>query len=105
MIADSIIAHAVKLLHQNAPGATIILFGSYARGEAKDDSDLDLLIVEPELRFRRRETMRLRDLLRPLRLPVDLIVVSRSVFDAYSGVEGSILQRAQMEGRVLRAAS
>jgi predicted nucleotidyltransferase len=29
----------------NAPGATLILYGSYARGDYNEDSDIDLLIL------------------------------------------------------------
>lgn len=33
----------------------MILFGSRARGEGRPDSDLDLLVIEPELKSRRAE--------------------------------------------------
>lgn len=32
-------------MHGVEPGATVILYGSYARGEEKEDSDIDLLIL------------------------------------------------------------
>jgi len=37
MIKDSV--------RQSEPGATLILYGSYARGEEREDSDIDVLIV------------------------------------------------------------
>jgi len=37
MIKDSV--------QQTEPGATVILYGSYARGEEKEDSDIDVLIL------------------------------------------------------------
>jgi len=49
MIDEATINKAVELLQQAAPDATIILFGSGARGEAKEDSDLDFLVVEPSV--------------------------------------------------------
>lgn len=36
----------IEFLHNEFPGATIILFGSYADGEDTIDSDIDLAIIE-----------------------------------------------------------
>ncbi len=41
--------HIIQLIkasvHKAEPGADIILFGSYARGDQRTDSDIDLLIL------------------------------------------------------------
>ena len=34
-----------KSVHETDPNATIILYGSYARGDYREDSDIDLLIL------------------------------------------------------------
>lgn len=100
MIDDQTIQKAVDALLDAAPaGSEVILFGSYARGDRSRDSDLDFLVIEPELSNRRAESVRLRSALRPLRVPVDVLVVSRQAFDAWKDVPNNVIHEAAREGR------
>lgn len=65
---DAVIAEAARRILDAAPGAQVILFGSHVRGAAHVDSDLDLLVVEPQVRDASREEVRLRRALRGLGL-------------------------------------
>jgi predicted nucleotidyltransferase len=47
MLDDAGIAAIGNVLRSAAPDAEVLLVGSYARGEANDRSNLDLLVVEP----------------------------------------------------------
>ena len=42
----------------------ILLFGSYGRGDAKETSDLDFLVIKGEVENRRKETVLLHDAIR-----------------------------------------
>jgi len=76
-IPDTLIREAARRLGEAArKPARVILFGSYARGEADVDSDLDFLVVQQDGFSRRREIVRLQDALSPLRVPAELIVIS-----------------------------
>ena len=100
MIDARTIQRAVDVLLESAPhGSEVILFGSYARGDAVSQSDVDFLVIEPQLPDRRTETVRLRSALRPLRLPVDVLVVSRQAFLAWKDVPNNVIHEAAREGR------
>ncbi len=77
----------------------VLLFGSHARGDAKPDSDLDFLVIERDVRDRHAEMIRLQRTLRPLGVPVDIVVVSESYANEWSAVVGTLIHAALNEGR------
>ena len=101
MISESTIQKAVELLREAANPVKIILFGSYARGDITEKSDLDFLVIEKEFKSRREEMVRLSDVLRPLRIPVDVLVASEKVFNEWADTPGTVLYEAAKEGKVL----
>lgn len=103
MTDEQRIAEAGRRLYQAAPDARVILFGSHARGNARPGSDLDLLVIEPELPSRRKEFGRLRMALGDLGVPVDLIVVSTDHVRRWGEVRGGVIHEALRDGRVLAA--
>ena len=76
------------------------MFGSYARDEATENSDLDFLVVEPEDPDPVVEPTRLRRLLRPLRIPADVIAVGSQRFERWKQYAGTVHAIADREGRV-----
>ena len=80
----------------------IVLFGSQARGDADDTSDVDLLIVvdEPFRNGRERVDMmtRLWRVLSDIRGPKDLLVYS---LEKWKGAPNHVIARALREGEAL----
>lgn len=95
---------AVERLVAAARPKQIILFGSHARGDADDHSDIDLLVVQPVVEDRFEEMIRLNRALKGLVMPVDLLVVSEQEFEQRSATPGTVEHTARREGRVLYAA-
>jgi len=104
---DSIIQEIVDTIVREVDPETVILFGSHARGNARAESDVDLLIVENEpfgpARSRRKETARLYLALRQLPIAKDLLLYSRDEFERFKDVSNHIIGRAQREGKVVHA--
>ena len=81
----------------------MILFGSYARGDAREDSDVDFLVVQPGPKGEVEEMIRLRDLLRPLRIPADVLVTSQRHFEYWAETPGTVYHEAATGGLSLSA--
>jgi predicted nucleotidyltransferase len=99
------LAQAVSTLRRVANPTRIILFGSHARGNADPGSDVDIMIVEPEVANRFEETVRLSRALRPLRMPVDLIVIGEEPFRERATIPGTVYFEAATQGRVMYEAA
>lgn len=102
MIEDAVIEDAGRRLAAAARSPSkIVLFGSRARGGARDDSDLDFLVIEKHVESKLDEMVRLRDALPPLGVPVDVVVVSEAEASRRDRVPSTLVHRALREGRVL----
>jgi predicted nucleotidyltransferase len=101
MIPPDKIDAAVTLLVSSAKPERIIMFGSYARGTADNQSDLDLCVIKKTVADRHSEMIRLRRILSPLRIPVDIIVHSMAVVNEWAGVSGTLVNSIMREGRIL----
>jgi predicted nucleotidyltransferase len=102
MVDESTIKEAGRRLADAAgKDARVILFGSHARGTAHPGSDLDLLVIEPEIESRNAEYVRLRNALGELGVPVDLILYRSAEAEKWGSVPGTFVRDAMREGRVL----
>jgi predicted nucleotidyltransferase len=81
---------------------TVILFGSWARGDAHSESDVDLLVVLDEVASRRAELGRMSDILWRHSLEHDTVVTEIPVSESeYRGSDEPLLVRARSEGIVV----
>jgi len=98
-VLQDIVRRIVEVAHPER----IILFGSAARGDARPDSDIDLLIVKSNVR-RRRLAMDLYEALASTGHPVDLIVATPEDLEKYGDTPALVLGPALREGKVIYAA-
>ncbi len=95
----------VEIIVREADPEAIILFGSRARGDARPDSDIDLLVIEREPfgpgRSRIKEAARLYRALGALPASKDLLLYSRDEIEGWRDERNHVAARACREGRLL----
>ena len=101
MLSSETIREAVNRIVAVARPSKVILFGSYARGDADEGSDLDLMVVEPEVKDRGEEMVRLYRTVGFIGAGVDVLVYSEREIERRGQVPGTAIYHALREGKVL----
>lgn len=83
----------------------IILFGSQVRGDARLDSDVDLLVILPRAEHRRLAAARIEAALAGIPLATDIVVATLGDLADRADAPGTILSPAMREGQDIYAAS
>jgi predicted nucleotidyltransferase len=76
----------------------IVVFGSYARGETTPHSDLDFLVVLPEVEHKRDAAVAMRRVLADLPVSKDVIVATPEEIEARRNSTWHIIARALNDG-------
>ena len=104
---DHLLQRMVRAIVSEVDPEQVILFGSRARGDHRDDSDIDLIVLEAEpfgpRRSRHKELVRLHQALAGFHVPADVLVYSRDDVDYWRDSLNHVLARALREGKVLYA--
>ena len=79
----------------------IVVFGSAARGHVTTDSDIDLLVLEDGTCDLRAERVRIRQVLRGLERPFDIIVMATERFEETKDIVGGVAYPASRHGTVV----
>ena len=97
---------SIELMAQRVAAASsspskVILIGSYARGDATEDSDIDLVVLQREFADKASEYRRLIAEIHTVAFNVDLVLMLEEDFEWKSLVGGTLPYWAKKEGRVL----
>lgn len=102
MVTESDIRRAGECIGRAASSpAKVILFGSRARGDARDDSDVDFLVIERIVENRIEESGRLRRAAPRLGVGIDVVVATNDEAEYWSQAAGHTLRHALREGQVV----
>jgi len=100
---SALLQQMVEALRATGQPERVILFGSRARGDARPDSDFDLLIVQSAQlgNSRWQELRRLRQALRRFPVAKDLLLFRPAEFEYWRDSLNHVVGRSLREGRLL----
>ena len=99
--ARAVIEEMVRRIAEGFSPEKIILFGSHARDEASEDSDVDLLVLFHQVDDPRGRAAELYTALLGFGLPKDIVVSTTARFERYKNVVNTVYWPAAREGKVL----
>lgn len=98
---ESVISEMVERLVREFDPLKIVLFGSHARGQANEHSDVDLLVVMPDGVDRRNAPVQMLVALADMPLAKDVVVTTPEEILRRGDLVGTVLRPALREGRVV----
>ncbi|MGC9260463.1 MAG: nucleotidyltransferase domain-containing protein [Phycisphaerae bacterium] len=104
-IDEQTLSEIVRRVLTVAKPDKIILFGSAATDRMSRDSDIDLLIVEPDISNQRSQYARVRRALWGIDHPFDIVFISSQWFEESKNAVGGIAHPANKYGRVIYEAA
>ncbi len=105
MLDEQSLQQTVQQIVDIAHPIRVILFGSYGRNEADENSDLDLMVIRPQVENQIEDMVNLRQILGSVGVGVDLLVYSEAEYERRSRVPGTVHYWASREGRTLYEAT
>ena len=98
---DDLVQDIVQRIVERTHPDKVILFGSRARGNARADSDFDLLVIQDSDEPGYRRDAQLYLALAGLNAPVDVMVYTPEEVREWSGVPQAFITTAVREGKVV----
>lgn len=99
--AERLVEEMVHRIREAMQPERIVLFGSRARGTAREDSDFDLLVVNESTEPRHRRAAQLYTKLADLPVEVEIVVYTPDEVKDWSNVPQAFVSTALREGIVL----
>jgi predicted nucleotidyltransferase len=102
-VDDKLMTEIVRCIVAAAHPYKVVLFGSRGRGDARAESDIDLLVVSNDARPRTRRAAALYGALSDIIVPMDVVIYRPKEIREWQNVPQAFVTVALREGKVLYA--
>jgi uncharacterized protein len=100
-MSEDVVADIVRRIVEAAQPDRVILFGSRARGDARPDSDFDVLVIKESEEPRYRRSVPLYVALADLPVEVEVMVYTPEEVEEWSQVPQAFVTTAVREGTAI----
>ena len=100
-ISDKVVQEMVRRILKTGSPQKVVLFGSRARGDARPDSDYDLLVIESSSQPRYKRAAKYRRVLTGVCPAKDILVWTPEEVAEWRNVPNALVTTALTEGVVL----
>ena len=96
----------ISIIVSNVSPEQIVLFGSYARGNYTNKSDIDLLIIKKDMKNGHKisDELYMAFFENKIKIPVDLIPIDYDKYNKLKNQIGYIYKTIKEEGRIIYGA-
>jgi predicted nucleotidyltransferase len=101
---EKIVQDAIGRILSVVSPKQVFLFGSAARGDLHENSDIDLLVVVPNGTHRRKTAQRIYRNMVGLAFAADIVVMTEEDVEKYRDAEGWVIREALAEGKLVYGA-
>jgi predicted nucleotidyltransferase len=104
IVLDHLVTNMIARILTVVKPKQVFLFGSAARGDMRDNSDIDLLVVVPNGLHRRKTAQNIYRNLLGVGYAADIVVVTEEDVERSANGDGCVIGPALSEGRIVYAA-
>lgn len=101
MLSELLKSTIIEKIKKVCSPVSIILFGSYIYGTPDQNSDIDILILEREIKSKVEEINKVISALRDIPYPKDIVVATLDEYEFYRKEAGSIFRTISEKGEVI----
>jgi len=103
MVVMANIEEVAKHIGSNANAEAVILFGSYARGNANENSDVDFLVIAESKLPRFKRSREIYKLFKPYPFGMDILVYTPAEIERGRKISQSFVSMVLREGKTVYA--